>query len=367
MATAALAKDTKTTSLARFEDVRAVMSDYTPDKYIALIPTVDMERSPLFRPAVLVVPVDPMDKRDVYESPAKDGTVCLRARKAEQIGSAIGVKWHDVKMERTETSVTATVYAEITDAVGDRIPLVAAATEYLTPAKGRTVSTFPEEKAQARARAILVKKLTGLPTSFRPEELKAKSFVGLRWVLDDRQPDIRDAVINRGARAAAQVFGKEAPEKAITATAGPDDLEGEVIDTTARAAEPEIPDDEPKPAFDLAAVRAGLEASRAKLRIHDGKATDQQIFDIGVALRDVLALRDRVEKAKWPDVRLAVLAALWGVSASADLTTRQALATLNWLGTEEGQAAARELFEQISADGTFAAQQTLAGAAEVLK
>jgi len=220
-------------ALARFEDVRSLMAQYDPSKFIRLVATVFQERSSLYRPAVLIVTVDPDDKNDVYESPARDGTVCLRARKAEQIGSAIGVKWHDVKIERTEKSVTATVYAEVTDAVGDRIPLVATATEYLTPSKGRTVSTFPEEKAQARARAILVKKLTGLPTSFTPAELQAKNFIGLRWVLDDRQPDIREAIVKRGLEAASQVFGRAAPERAINARdEGPEELPagGDVIE-----------------------------------------------------------------------------------------------------------------------------------------
>lgn len=238
--TTAVPADTKTTALARFEDVRQIMTDYTPDKYIPLIPTVDMERSPLFRPAVMVVPVYPRDKRDVYPSPAQDGTVCLRARKLEQIGNAIGVKWHDVKIDRDEKRVTATVYAEYTDAVGDRIPLSAAATEYLTPAKGRTVSTYPDEKAQARARAILVKKLTGLPTSFAPAELETKSFVGLRWVLDDRQPDIRDAVINRGRAEAQRVFGRAAPERAIDA--GHAEPEEEIVETRGGSSDVDAPE-----------------------------------------------------------------------------------------------------------------------------
>src|SRR6266511_925569 len=110
--------DKKTTAIARFEDVRQIMTDYAPAKYIPLIATVDMERSPLYRPAVLVVPVDPREKRDVYASPAQDGTVCLRVRKLEQIGNAIGVKWTDVKIDRDDRRVTATVYAEYTDAVG---------------------------------------------------------------------------------------------------------------------------------------------------------------------------------------------------------------------------------------------------------
>lgn len=357
-------------ALARFDDVRQLMAQFDPAKFIPLIPSVFQERSDLYRPAVVVVPVDPTDKRDVYESPAKDGTVCLRARKAEQIGNAIGVKWHDVKMERTDTSVTATVKAEITDAVGDRIPLVAIATEYLTPAKGRTVSTFPEEKAQARARAILIKKLTGLPTSFTPAELKAKDFVGLRWVLDDRQPDIRDAVINRGLQAAAHVFGKEAPQKAIEAVAGPDDqvIEGQLSEV----GEPEIPDAPPAtaaaPAFDIQAVRAALEVLRSKQRTVDGRASDDLLQEVGVALRDVLELPGRVDKAQWTRVRLAMLTALWGIEGSSrNLTAHQGSATLQWLNTDEGRAQARALFDVLAQSGDFPVQQTLGASAEALR
>lgn len=378
MATAAA--PAQTTALARFEDVRAAMAEYTPDRYISLIPTVDMERSPLFRPATMVVPVDPGDVRDVYKSPANDGTVCLRARKLEQIGSAIGVKWLDVKIDhdKDRATVTATVHAEYTDAVGDRIPLVAAATEYLTPAKGRSVSTYPDEKAQARARAVLVKKLTGLPTSFDPRELAAKQFAGLRWVLDDRQPDIRDAIINRGTRTAAQVFGNDAPQKAIDAGhADPDDdiVEGQarVLDDAKREPEPEIPDAEPAPpALDVATLRSKLEGVRVKLRAQDGHANGDLILSIGVTLRDVLALRDRVAKDRWPDVRLAILSALWGVGSTNDLTAKQASTTLTWLADDDGKSQARALFEHLlRTDAAFAervqAQQTLAAAGEVLR
>lgn len=376
MATAAA--PAQTTALARFEDVRAAMAEYTPDRYISLIPTVDMERSPLFRPATMVVPIDPADVRDVYKSPANDGTVCLRARKLEQIGSAIGVKWLDVKIDHNKerATVTATVHAEYTDAVGDRIPLVAAATEYLTPAKGRSVSTYPDEKAQARARAILVKKLTGLPTSFDPKELAAKQFAGLRWVLDDRQPDIRDAIINRGTRAAAQVFGMDAPQKAIDAGhEGPDDdvIEGQARVVEDAKAEPEIPDAEPAtpPALDVAALRSKLEGVRAKLRAADGPANGDLILSIGVTMRDVLQLRDRVAKDRWSDVRLAILAALWGVGSTNDLTAKQASTTLTWLADDEGKSQARALFEHLlRTDAAFAervgAQGTLLDAAQKL-
>lgn len=348
MATAA---PVQTTAIARFEDVRRVMSDYRSESFISLIPTVDMERSPLFRPAVMVVPIDPADPRDVYESPAKDKTVCLRARKLEQIGNAIGVKWLDVKLDRDDKRVTATVYAEYTDAVGDRIPLTAAATEYLTPAKGRTVSTFPEEKAQARARAILVKKLTGLPTSFPPAELKAKDFVGLRWVLDDRQPDIRDAIINRGARAAAQVFGNDAPQKAITAGhVGPEDDDVIDAETSETVAELSIPEakaattDSP-----LERIRARLEAAHSRLEGTTGQASQQQILDIGVVLRDELDLRGRgVPQERYAAVRLAVLSALWGIERIQDFTARQAAATVLWLASDEGRQDVRALYDALA-------------------
>lgn len=384
------------TAIERFKELRDVMAAFPAEQYIRLIASTLQEPSSLFRPVPAAIKVNPQDERDVYPMPgsrvrkledvAPDGKVCLHTTALERIGGLLGIRWLGTTFDRDKTEpylITAHVRAEWTDAVGERISLAASATcDYREGSIGAaqlggglpTARQFISERSEARARNRIVRKVTGMPSAFTKQELQQKAFVAVRWILDERQPDVRKALIERGTRAAGEVFGA-APVRELNAgnesAAEEFVADGAAIDTTAQVeAEPEIPEaPAPRPALDVQAIRAGLEVLRSKARGDNGKASQQQLLDIGEQLRDVLDLRNRLDvpegerSKRYKDVRLAVLAALFGVTSSTDLSAHQATAVLTWLSTDEGQQEARALFDEIAANAGIPLQQTLASAA----
>jgi hypothetical protein len=346
------AVENKNNALARFDDVRALLADFPEDRFISLVPTVFQERSDLYVPAVMIVRVNPEDKQDVYDSPERDGNVCLRGRKQAQIGNALGVKWLGTHYDRQPDSVTATVSAEITDAIGDRVPLSASATEYLSPKAGRSVSKYPDEKAETRAMTRIVKKLTGQPSSFSKDDLRKKAFVGVRWQLDDKIPEVRKAVIERGLSAASAIYGRDASDKAIDAGHEPPE---EVIDVTPRQSAdddgPEIPD-APPAAIDVRAVAAAFQ-QRARARKEQQKADKDLLGTLAFALADVYGVA-KTDKEQLGEVRKGIASTLFGQKVG-DLTVAQVMVVLEATKDPTGQAQLTSLADVIGVKSGLAA------------
>lgn len=379
---------TESKALAVFQEMREVLRPFPSDKYIQLVPTTLQERSDLFRPSATVVQVNADDPRDVYPTPGGGATVCLHSQALERIGNAAGIDFDPTLTRHTHDRVKEPYICEIhvggwyVDSLGQRRLITAGAVSDLRDGtvtanvlKGglTTARQFICERTESRARNRAIRKTTNLPSSFRKDELR-KPMVAIRFRLDERDPDVRRALIDRGTGAAREVFGQTEAAALDAGVAQPDE---EVIEGQARvvedAAEPEIPDAEPAaPALDVKLIQAALEAAAKRSRVDNGKASDQQLMDIGVGLRDVLDLRNRLDLVKeerpagYAKVRLAMLTALFGVSSSADLTARQAAALLAWLATDEGKHQARAVFGEIAAAANLPVQQTLAGAADVL-
>ena len=380
-AVGAAAPDPNDKGLAVFQEMREVLRPFPSASYLHLLPTALQESSDLFRPSATVVRVNPDDPRDVYDTPGSKGTtVCLHSQALERIANAAGIDFDPTLTRHTHDRVKEPFICEIhvggwyTDSLGQRRLITAGAVSDLRDGSVtakvlggglNTARQFVCERTESRARNRAIRKTTNLPSSFRKDELR-KPMVAVRFRLDERDPDVRRALIDRGTGAAREVFGDTTTQAIDAGIARPDEevIEGQISERQTEP-EPEIPAS--APAFDLAAVRATLEAERAKMRSADGKASDQQVLDIGIALRDVLSLAERVEKARWPAVRLAVLSALWDVAHTRDLTVRQAVATLGWLSRDEGKTEARALFEDLVARDVVPAQQTLAAAGEVLR
>ncbi len=398
------------TALAPFKDVQEALAPYGTDQYHHLVPTARMERSPLFRPVIAIVKVNPADEREVYATPGSGGTtVCLHTQTPEKIGNALGIDWLGTRFERDPKEpfvVTAHVSAEYIDAVGQRRRISASATSDLRDGsvtaevlKGgiKTARQFISERSEARARNRVVKKVTGMPTSFTKAEL-AKPFVALRWRLDENEPDVRRAIIAQSVGASDQIFGHAAlpagdPIDAGHAGAEEEALEGEF--KPAPSGEEAAPrptasassaptDDEPgigaapaaEPTEDelaaqvarMDAIYRGYQTARENLAFN-GKpwtnaartkqVTPQQWQLVGRSLIDAIAvpgLSDPHQRA----VRHALVGFLRGpIAVWSEVTNEQASAAIEW--AKEKPAEVREVF-----DFLVARQEALAGVREQL-
>lgn len=393
--------NTTETALAPFERIRDVLAAYPTDRYHLLTSTTLMPSSPLFIPTPTVVAVNPNDERQVYRTPgSSQGSedVCFKATTLQRIANAGGLDFdpsldrheHDLKSEPLVCRYS--VAAWYIDSLGQRRLLGDGVTHDLRDGSPRAkLAASPKqlevgrqficEQSRTRAMSRVIRKVMNLQSTYKKSELVVnvdgkvapKPFVAIRFRLDESDPDVKRALIQRGVGAAQDVFGaaKELPPPPATDELD-DVIEGHVSEPTAREPEPAIPDAEPAAPFDIKPIQAALEAAAKRSRVDNGKASDQQLMDIGVGLRDVLDLRNRLDLVKeerpagYAKVRLAMLTALFGVSSSADLTARQAAAMLAWLATDEGKHQACAVFGEIAAAADLPVQQTLAGAADGL-
>jgi hypothetical protein len=357
----------------RFEDVKHALAPYKPESFHRLVPTALQERSPLYRPAVAVVKINAADARDVYDTPGGGGTVCLHTQALERIGNALGIDWLRTEYERDPKEpffVTAHVTAEYTDAVGQRRKINASATSDLRDGsitadvlKGglRTARQFIAERTEARARNRVVRKVTGMPTSFTKPEL-AKPFVAVRWRLDESDPDVKRALIAQGVGASDQIFGHQS-EKAIEASAkvidagheGPEAeiAEGQFTEQTER--EPEVPDVAPAAAAATPAAPTGAEVQPIVTAIIKSvgrgseagtPADDDLIATLGVVLRDILGLKGKVSGSEMSAIRLSIAQLVFGteIKTSRSLTRGQANALIGLSKELIGQANLKTLF-----------------------
>lgn len=264
--------DSKTTAIApreevgleRFRELRDLMTAFPPEKFIRLLPSTFQEPSTLFRPVPAAIKVNPEDERDVYPMPGSrvrkledvgpDGKVCLHTTALERIGGLLGIRWYPTSFDRDRKEpyfVTAHARAEWTDAVGERIPLAASATcDYRNGSIGAkllgggldTARQFIAERSEARARNRIVRKVTGMPSAFTKRELTEKAFVAVRWTLDERQPDVRKALIARGTQAAQEVFGLPPGEVVdVGHDSAADEFSGDPIEVQTTRVDPNDP------------------------------------------------------------------------------------------------------------------------------
>lgn len=374
-----MAIDTKTTALAPFKDVQDALAPYKAENYHRLVPTALQERSPLFRPALAVVKVNAADPRDVYDTPGGGGTVCLHTQALERIGNALGIDWIRTEYERDPKEpfvVTAHVTAEYIDAVGQRRRINASATSDLRDGsitadvlKGglRTARQFIAERTEARARNRVVRKVTGMPTSFRKDELD-KPFVALRWRLDDTDPDVKRAIIAQGVGASDQIFGRPAaaaalglPAKVVTENAGDEGPEGEVHEGSFReeVEGPEIPDTDDAPTkLDVTAIATAFR-QRAAARPDKQKASDDLLTDLAWVLADVFGI-SRKDKATLSTARKGIASVLFGVAVK-DMTAAQVYVVIEGSKDPSQQAQLASL-----ADVIGISQPNLATAAQAL-
>jgi hypothetical protein len=355
-----VAIDTKT-ALVPFKDMTDLLAPYKPESYHRLVPTALQERSPLFRPALAVVKVNAADPRDVYDTPGGGGTVCLHTQALERIGNALGIDWIRTEYERDSKEpffVTAHVTAEYIDAVGQRRRINASATSDLRDGsvtadvlKGglRTARQFIAERTEARARNRVVRKVTGMPTSFTKPELE-KPFVAVRWRLDEQDPDVKRAIIAQGVGASDQIFGKSSlPAIEAGHERAEEEIQGEFRE---EPAEPAIPETPAAPKVDISAIAAAATA-KAKGRSDQAKATDDDLVELGVTLRDVLSLTGKLTGDELAKVRLSVVRALYGagIKTVRELTRAQVRVIADMAKEPGGQNDLEAVFaQQLQAD-----------------
>lgn len=255
---------------------------------------------------------------------------------------------------------------------------------------------FGEQRAETGARSRVIQWAANLQKTYSLAELSRKSFAALHWRPDERHPQVAEALIKRMGQATDVVFGQrqEALPAEIQGTvrsvdAGEGD-EADVVGAFDAATtdpgdepEPEIPPAEAGPkaptqeevaaiaAAALTAVAKRPEGERAQ-PVDDGLLTI-----VGTQLRDALTLEPHVQRTRWPIVRVAILRGLFGVTKSKAASVAQARVLIDMTKDPQGQAQLRRLFAwslekdptlvEVAADLARPEQQTLAGAAEVLR
>lgn len=346
----------KEQALEPFKDVLDILAPYPADKYHRLVPTAFQQRSPLYAPALQIVKVNADDTRDVYATPgSRDGTVCLHTQALERIGNAIGIDFGPTRFDLHEKYwLTAIVPFWVIDALGQRRRGTASKTldlrdgaiqANLLGGGLQAARQFIYERAEAGARSRVVKKWTGMPTSFTKDEL-AKPFVALRWTLDVNQPDVRKALIDAGVNATRNVFGEEGAP--LELGDGEDDdrpapapVRAAVIDVprpTKSVADEPGADDDPEPTSDIDAVRV-IVRKRTDAGRDTTPAPDEQLDAVLDAIRDVCGLRSRrLSGEQKKTLRLAVLRAMFGsIKTSREITRAGALTVLAMAKDSQGQ------------------------------
>ncbi len=309
-------------ALAIFEEVRSVLAPFPPDRFWHLVPTAFTERSELYRPAAVVVQINPDDPRDVYKTPgSRDDSLCLHSYALERTGNAIGIDWRPTAYSHDHASEPFICEAHVTgiytDPLGQRRIVSASAksdlregspTARLLAGGISTARQFICERTESRARNRLIRKVANIPSTFTREELR-KPFVAIRWRLDERLPDVRQAMISAGTSAAREIYG--AP-----IDAGEDAPEAEVVETRAAP-----PGDEPGIAAPAAAAAppppAGADvisaAARAEAlkRSDAAKPSDAALAALGAAIRDGLALSGKISDRAAVAIRLSLARGLF--------------------------------------------------------
>jgi hypothetical protein len=358
-----VAIETKTTALAIFEDMKKTLEPFPAANFHQLIPTAFQERSELFRPAASVVNVNPDDPRDVYPTPGGGGTLCLHSQALERIGNAMGIDWDSTKYEHehaTEPYIcTAFVSGTIVDSLGQRRRLTASAKSDLRDGSitsrvlGRGTDTarqFICERTESRARNRAIKKVGNIPTSFTKDELR-KPFVAIRFRLDERDPDVKRALIEQGTRATDQVYGRLPAGPVIDAgRADPADEAHEArVDE-----EPAIPD-EPRTAkkSDAGVLIDSFKKAAAARPDANVLASDEVLGTLAYALRDVWQLPN--DKDVMAVARRTVARAVFGVTKLRELTRAQVQVIVDAGKELGGQAQLSEIRDFLAtADPDFA-------------
>lgn len=413
--------NTSERALARFQEIREIAEQFPSERFHLLLPTVMMEISPLFIPSPVPVSVDPRDSRQVYVKPgsskdAADPEFCFSGEKLQEIANAGGLDFdpslsrhrHDRKNEPYVCEqIAAGWYVDslgvrrlissdwVAHDLRDGSPRAKIAA---SPKQLEVARQFVCEQCGTRARSRAIRKTMKLHSSYRRSELiwldeqnraHPKPFVAIRFRLNDADPDVKKALIERGTGVAREVFGTE-PTDIENAPRVGDELD-DIIEGEARvvadAPEPEIPaasappDAGPKAptreevaaiaAAAVSAVAKRPEGERAQL-VDDGLLTI-----VGTQLRDALSLEPQVQRTRWPIVRVAILRGLFGVTKSKAASVAQARVVIDMTKDPQGQAQLRRLFAwslekdptlvEVAADLVRPEQQTLAAAGEVLR
>jgi hypothetical protein len=366
-------------ALAPFKEIRDALAPYPPERFIQLLPSTYLGGSPLFIPTPSLVTVDPRDERDVYKTPGSkdsDESVCLHAVALQRIANAAGIDFdptmafhrHDrVKDPWVCEQIAGGTYIDslgqtrtiasgwVTQDLRDGSPRANLITRQ-GPVALQVARQFICEQCSTRARSKAIRNAVQMRGSYKKSELllveqidgktvtRPKPMVALRFRLDESDKDVKKALIDRATGARNQVFG--IPELAAPeAPRGRDDLEdieGEVIDTTATAAagpkEPDVvepeetaPADPVKPIVDhVEKIREGLhfngkpwtDAARKKV------PSDDQIGLFAGQVGKPFANLDPNGKKL---LRRAVLVALFGSFVEySELRSDQVSAAIDW-------------------------------------
>jgi hypothetical protein len=346
-----MAVDTKTTTLAIFEDMKRTLEPFPAKDFHQLIPTAFQERSQLFRPAASVVTVNADDKRDVYDTPGGGGTLCLHSQALERIGNAMGIDWDRTAYEHDHAKepfiCTAFVGGSIVDSLGQRRRLSASAKSDLREGSPtakvlrggiETARQFICERTESRARNRAIRKIGSIPSSFTRAEL-AKPFVAIRFRLDERDPDVKRALIDQGTRAADQVYGRLPAGAPIDA--GREGPEEEVVAHDHNDDEPVIPDEQKAKKPDAGAVIDGFRKAAAARPDANVVASDEMLGSLAYALRDVWQLPN--DKDVMAVSRRTVAKYVFGVTKLRELTRAQVQVLVDATKELAGQAQLSEI------------------------
>jgi hypothetical protein len=287
----------------RFRGMVAVLEDYPGSRYNLLIPSVYQERSALFRPALTTLRLNADPKSgDCYQTPGSSDKVSPSAVALKRLANAQGLSWENTSVEHPNGEkwiavgqaaatfvsntgevlrVTSSYRLDLTDdgVVAQRIVRNAKTADNAR----RDVDQkrqFIDQLAETGAMSRVVRQACGLRSSFTPEEF-SRPFVAVKFVPDDSNPIVQQALVDRMAGRNRDVFGgpPQSPPRELPAGEGraEDDIhEGEFRDEleprdVARATEPDAPEPAilaPEPTVDLKQRAGEIAAHIDEIRIN---------------------------------------------------------------------------------------------------
>ena len=367
--------------------VERALAKFPDSEFNKLVPSVIQEISALMRPQVVAIRINPDPTAgDVYPTPGGRG-LSLHKLALDKIAVAVGISWTESRrsddrkdplyIEWQAKGTWTLPTGEKGDLVGtydmdlhdngavyqdllreqlarkSQAEAEKAARERLTTMR-RRMAALAESGAKNRAvRSI------GIKSSYSAAEL-ARPFVAVRFVENIEDPDVKAAVLDRMRGRVVEVYGQRVPEEQAPkelAAEGPQDGEFHEIEMPgprAEDAEPAIPDDDakPEPVTDVAVITRDVRlAADAMEKERLQSATDEQLTQLGVGLRDFLGLKGKITGPQASDLRLAVIRAFLGDDLPSSRAAHRAgvLVLLRMLKDPEGQRRIRIVAEAAKA------------------
>lgn len=237
--------ETQNLPAVKNQEALSLVQKYKSENQLVFVAEEDLKTHTMFLPEVVVIRATPDDFHNI------SGNFQPKGHQIDRIGEAAGISFLTENCgTRTETVDGNTVYVGFAQA-RKRLPdgtwRISSICEYefnpvkraeedvLKDSKGKygnekerkllllTYQKFGRQRADTGARLRVIRELTGMPISFKPQEIQ-KAMVFSRVAVNTdallRDPEMREAAIRIATGASEQLYGPSKEQKYITGGQG---------------------------------------------------------------------------------------------------------------------------------------------------